>query len=69
MGEALKELGKFFYNLALASFIALILQPFAKGALNPLFFEISLILIAVGLTFGFALIVLGETLNQKGGEK
>ncbi len=66
MGEALKELGKFLFNLALVSVVALILQPLSKRELTPKLISLGLKVAAVGVIFGFILVWLGEKLNNKG---
>jgi hypothetical protein len=59
MGEALKELGKFLYNLSLLIIGALILQPLAKG-------KVSLILIFCGVVSVVVFIAGGTFLIYKG---
>ena len=65
MGEALKELGKTFYTIAVIVLTAAVIHPWVKGKI--------LFSIAVGGAFlffaligiGFALITLGEKLKSK----
>jgi len=66
MGEALKELGKLFYNLALVAVGTLIVQPLVKGNLSAKLFLVGFIAFLLFSFLGFILISIGESL--KGGE-
>jgi len=65
MGEMLKELGKYLYNLSLLIAGALILQPLAKGKFSPkllIFGGLSLIgFVVIGSIF----IYIGEKFKNK----
>jgi hypothetical protein len=65
MGEMLKELGKFFYNLALLIAGGLILQPLAKGNLSEYLLVIGTISIIGFVITGSILIVIGEKLKNR----
>ena len=65
--EALKELGKFFYNLALAVAVALIIQPFANDKVNPSILIAGLLSAVINLGIGFLLLSFGDKLDRNGG--
>ena len=54
--EALTELGKFFYNLALAIIVALIIQPFANDKVNSSILTAGLLAAVINLVIGFLLL-------------
>ncbi|WP_461828794.1 hypothetical protein [Aquifex sp.] len=65
--EALKELGKFFYNLALAVAVALIIQPFANDKVNPSILIVGLLSAVINLGIGFLLLSFSDKLDRNGG--
>lgn len=62
--EALTELGKFFYNLALALLIGLVIQPFANNKIIVAYLIIGLLSAIFSLVFGFTLITIGSKLDD-----
>jgi len=67
MGEALKELGKLFYNLALISIAWLIFQPLVKTQLKLPLIVLAFVISLISVAVGFYLITYGNKLSQKEG--
>ena len=65
MGEMLKELGKFLYNLSLLIIGALILQPLTKGKLQANLLILAVISVISFITIGSFLIFKGEQFKNK----
>ena len=67
--EALKELGKFFYNLALALLIGLVIQPLANEKVIVAYLVTGLLSAILSLIFGFTLITIGSKLDGDGNRR
>jgi len=65
MGEALKELGKTFYTIAVLILGVFIVKPFVGGKTNIFITLLGLLLFLITLSVGFFLIVWGEKIKQK----
>jgi len=65
MGEMLKELGKFLYNLSLLIAGALIFQPLAKGKLSSHLLVLSITSILSFVFIGSVFIYFGEKFKSK----
>ena len=65
--NALTELGKFFYNLALAVLVSVIIQPLALGKPNYKLMLYGLIVAVILLSIGFYIISIGDKLNNRDG--
>jgi Na+/H+ antiporter NhaA len=61
--KPLEELGKWFLNVGLATYVAVILQPLVKGTETVSFKGFLAVLIAVGI--GFGLILLSESIKKE----
>ena len=65
MGEVLKELGKFLYNLSLLIAGALILQPLSKGKLSTQLTILAVLSLISFVFVGSILIYTGEKLKSR----
>jgi len=65
MGETLKELGKFLYNLSLLIIGALILQPLSKGKVSLILAFSAVVSVIVFIAVGTFLIYKGEQYKYK----
>ena len=65
MGEVLKELGKFLYNLSLLIAGALILQPLSRGELSTHLTILAVLSLISFVIVGSVLIYTGEKLKNK----
>ncbi len=64
MGEALKELGKHFLNLAVAVIVFMILQPLVSPNISNKFYLIGMISYLIIVISGFFLIIIGKKLED-----
>jgi len=62
--SALFELGKFFYNLALAVVVSVIIQPLVLGKANIKLIVYGIITAVVLLFLGFYLITVSDRFNK-----
>jgi len=62
--DAIFELGKFFYNLALAVVVSVIIQPLALGKGNIKLIVYGIITAVVLLLLGFYLITVSDRFNN-----
>lgn len=65
--NALTELGKFFYNLALAIIIALIIQPFANNKVNSFTLIVGISSAIINLAIGYLLLSFSDKLDKYNG--
>ena len=63
--NALVELGKFFYNLALAVLVSVIIQPIALNRANHKLMIYGLFVAIILLSIGFYIITISDRLNNK----
>ncbi|RTZ67943.1 MAG: hypothetical protein DSZ30_04895 [Aquificaceae bacterium] len=64
MGEALKELGKAFYTIAIVILTASVIHPWVKGSADIKIALVGSLSFVILITVGVALITVGEKLKS-----